>query len=1112
MKKKIIFSIFLIGSFVQLFAQIYNDSETNKENTGPTQIVNLEIFDASAYKQTGHLWLGVKFNVANPHFVNEVGSQKDELHAAIWFEDDHPIATQTFLSSRAEFYIKIKKLDDYSVDYAGTHSERFSDATYTLSIWITDDGSKDYIKKDFNITISNNQTSLFIHDFGETSENLPPPSPINNTTGPVSVEVNLATGVAFEGVVADEYSSLKLNIDVSSNTSFCNFNIASGQGGIYMQPKSANTGSQELIDRVRLNNGQATIYYHPPRYITNNSLLNHRKAFSSSSGGSIYSMKVPIKFSYTDESGQQQTQIINILVYRPPIMLVHGFTGNKDTWIVLQNELISRKFDAYADNYYRYDDGGYQTIDAQSMLLGELITQRKNEYNKVGIKMQKFDVICHSMGGLFARNYVHKFPSYGNDVRKLIMIATPNHGIEWWNMKRQIFGAIAALGIGQHKALAAEVKSSSPKMRMMNKGEKQGLHLNYNVQYGNIFVATDDLVVSGNSARLNGVNNYPINRKVMHSVVPQFDLSVLTNLGQVWENVAITDFQPAIKRAINWLTHEMSAPNFYNDKIMLTEGKGSIKLGDADSNGNYFTTQVTSFPKEVISYTPVITGADTKRVTLRFSSNGKEWGEMFIAKNTELFFRNFSSNRVDVNIKKGKARFFSSIGKFNITVSPFKDGNEFYSSTREMTFYPRAAIKDLDTDFVVEVTSTDVKVSSIEGRIILENGNDNQTTLINSKEAVKIDNYRNIRKDNFNQSELIQNFEQKVHPLFANVTKGGRIIKAPPGGFSRNSSSQVSGAGCDINKMRPSFYHKIGAVGNTPQAQLIIRMMNDHNKRELYWFNDAKKKFKQGIFPREIKGTFTKKEKPTISNTEYYSQTVTLFKPMKVVDVIEGRYGFSLSRNMKTVIETQNSQEIKGRILQCGSYKIFPKTGSDDRASVRLILEQADGQNITSTNNSSSQTNIPPATSGQGSSRVDQMHPQFQTPIGQVNSQQAQFIARKIDDKNRREQFWFNEDKKKYKQGSRPTEIYGTQVVKEIGGDPNYYCKTVTLFVPTEILDIEWDAKGYRIFKDGKEIKKSWLKKEMIGQVLQPGSYKLYPYLKMGKKKAWIKILLKTTN
>ena len=96
------------------------------------------------------------------------------------------------------------------------------------------------------------------------------------------------------------------------------------------------------------------------------------------------------------------------------------------------------------------------------------------------------------MGGLFARNYAHNFPTYGDDVRKLIMVATPNHGIEWYNLKRNVFGIFASGLQGQHKTLALEVRSSSPTIKAMNKGEDEGHHLNYDVQYGNIYVPTDD--------------------------------------------------------------------------------------------------------------------------------------------------------------------------------------------------------------------------------------------------------------------------------------------------------------------------------------------------------------------------------------------------------------------------------------------------------------------------------------------------------------------------------------------------------------------------------------------------------------------------------------------
>ena len=44
----------------------------------------------------------------------------------------------------------------------------------------------------------------------------------------------------------------------------------------------------------------------------------------------------------------------------------------------------------------------------------------------------------------------------------------------------------------------------------------------------------------------------------------------------------------------------------------------------------------------------------------------------------------------------------------------------------------------MDTEFAVEVDEQSVKVSSVKGRVILENGDDQQMKLINSKEAAKL--------------------------------------------------------------------------------------------------------------------------------------------------------------------------------------------------------------------------------------------------------------------------------------------------------------------------------------------------------------------------------------
>lgn len=151
---------------------------------------------------------------------------------------------------------------------------------------------------------------------------------------------------------------------------------------------------------------------------------------------------------------------------RPPVLLVHGFQGvsfdpdkawkelieyltGKDIYQPGDWELVAADgqepslsssmkrlegdcFVVYRSNYSRDpSQGTMESITGYARnLAAEIETIKKRE------NVSKVDIIAHSMGGLVSRAYIEgeDIPNntsrvaYRNDVRKLIMLGTPNHG------------------------------------------------------------------------------------------------------------------------------------------------------------------------------------------------------------------------------------------------------------------------------------------------------------------------------------------------------------------------------------------------------------------------------------------------------------------------------------------------------------------------------------------------------------------------------------------------------------------------------------------------------------------------------------------------------------
>jgi pimeloyl-ACP methyl ester carboxylesterase len=169
--------------------------------------------------------------------------------------------------------------------------------------------------------------------------------------------------------------------------------------------------------------GLANIRYRPPDYLQKEELKKF-VAIHPKQVEQTHCAEVPLAFSYEDQKGEEQTVELPVRVFRPPVVFVHGFTGGAETWEKLDWELVGQFWDTLRERYYFAD---YSIAAHADKLRGDIMGL-KLAYGKKNVKAQKVDLVAHSMGGLISRYYISLSGRYENDVRKLIMVATPNQG------------------------------------------------------------------------------------------------------------------------------------------------------------------------------------------------------------------------------------------------------------------------------------------------------------------------------------------------------------------------------------------------------------------------------------------------------------------------------------------------------------------------------------------------------------------------------------------------------------------------------------------------------------------------------------------------------------
>ncbi len=555
------------------------------------------------------------------------------------------------------------------------------------------------------------------------------------------------------GLVSDGFTTLKLKIKAQGIRP----NTVSVK-----QPDLGNFVEQSMlkVPLVLDANGEGEMEYAPPAYLTNEDLSKKLEVpqLGQLSLPFLWVAEVPIEFTYEDEEGNPGNFTLNIFITRPPVFPIHGFTGDLSTWADLANYLRKQKYNFILREYYK-GPADESTIQRQSQKLGQYIQNTQKAYRESGILQTRIDIVAHSMGGLISRHYISNMAKYGTkagivipynvklsreelaaarnqtpvkliDIRKLIMVGTPNHGATWIDGR---IGHLGALMGSVHEVANAQLRSNSQFLANLNAGENQGRHLDPNVQYALLYgrrrlkslyppdhmkykftdpealvkayVTDDDGVVKVSSAKLNGVIDFAFPEKrdnpygFIHSPALSFPFS--------GDKSITTDIE--IFDKVNEL--------LLNDiiRVPLKNSFAKVYGSAGDVSMRYYSSETwkpisPGTSKKLDSYWCQFKTAEG-RTRVAFFLNNYHWGSIHIEPNTILRIENASPELVEIYLKEGKARFTSrkeAGGGFEIAM-----GDE---TEKWYNFNPKAVVVDINTDFIIEKGET-IKVHSIKGEV-----------------------------------------------------------------------------------------------------------------------------------------------------------------------------------------------------------------------------------------------------------------------------------------------------------------------------------------------------------------------------------------------------------
>ncbi|MEN6368323.1 MAG: hypothetical protein ABFD77_01325 [Thermotogota bacterium] len=453
--------------------------------------------------------------------------------------------------------------------------------------------------------------------------------------------------------------------------------------------------------------GRGTLTYIPPTDLATDVLSRSLDGESAP----VWAAAVPLTFEYSDREGNRASTTVEVFVCRPPIVVTYAFAADQAAWTTFAEYARNAKFDpTLAPAFAAPTVIG--SLEEQAELLRRTISERLRAYAVLGIKAPKADVVAHSLAGLVARHAVEE-PADGHTmVRKLLLVATPNHGISWLELPQ----AFLTSWLDQHPVAAQELAEDSEFLRRLNAGEATGTHLNPDVQYANLVgrrtelraggdiglgAAEDDGFVDTASAHLNGVPDF-IFDGVRHSEALAL------------RDMAVASFADVQAKITSLLQRDLPRADLDDTRLELWKGGGQVEISPQVWVGAW--TSVTQFPVSLRPTFGVRTGKASYAAVGMYTSQG-QWGTLGLDEDSEAIVHSSSPNVLRIQLVAGKARFRrlpgTSGGDYEVVLATGPANGPWYAARRSIRVLGR------DADFAVS-TGDVVTVSALDSRLLVE--------------------------------------------------------------------------------------------------------------------------------------------------------------------------------------------------------------------------------------------------------------------------------------------------------------------------------------------------------------------------------------------------------
>jgi hypothetical protein len=454
--------------------------------------------------------------------------------------------------------------------------------------------------------------------------------------------------------------------------------------------------------------GNGTLVYLPPSVLPSEALTTSLEIGTGSAARTVPAAPVSISVRYIDLDGATQTTTVSIKVCRPPVLLVQSYLGGPASWSAFSEVARIRRLDCQIVGEGVTWGLGNGSLEEWAKELARSLFETRATYAASGVKIAAVDVVAHSVGGLVARSLLEGADSR-QDVRRLILVGTPNHGIAWLD---QEVGAAASRWLAAHPTAAAELHEGSAFLRQLSSpgaADRRTEYINVVGRRAPSLSASrqgsstvqDDGIVSAASSHLDGVPEIRLDG-VVHAPGLPLEGAGLTESSAVWAKL------------VDLLVGE--APQAEPDALRIELRRGGL-VGTSTSIDPQPTqwTPVSKFPAALKDGVAIRT-LDKGQATIAVVQAGDTWGLISLDAKTEVILRASSPSLIRIEVVSGRARFradAADAGDFEVVLDASPRGALWYATQ------PDVRTLGVQGDYVVAREETS-SVLALNGTIIVE--------------------------------------------------------------------------------------------------------------------------------------------------------------------------------------------------------------------------------------------------------------------------------------------------------------------------------------------------------------------------------------------------------